>query len=155
MVLVKCVDLCKKLNCRQTLFRSTAFYYNLVLPPVLKDGISKQWYDHGIQTFDKLYEGDTLMSFEQLQQKYLLPSKFFLKYLQVRHYIQTQKGGRLSNLPLSPLEAMLFDKRGPKGFLSFIYGKFLQAMTGAVCNAKSKWEKDLEYLFTDDEWETI
>lgn len=50
---------------------------------------------------------------------------------------------------------MLFDKRDPKGFLSFIYSKFLQAMTGAVCNAKSKWEKDLEYLFTDDEWETM
>ncbi len=44
-------------------------------------------------------------------------------------------------------------KKDPKGFISVIYGKLLQAMTGAVCNAKSKW--DLEYLFTDDEWETI
>lgn len=132
------------------MFRSTAFYYNFCLPPVFKDGFSKQWYDPGIQTFDKLYEGDTLMSFEQLQHKYFLPSKFFFKYLQVRHYIQTQQGGRLSNLSLSPLEAILFDKRDPKGFISVIYGKLLQAMTGAVCNAKSKWEKDLEYLFTDD-----
>lgn len=57
---------------------------------------------------------------------------------------------RLSNHSLSPLKAILFDKRDPKGFISVIYGKLLQAMTGAVCNAKSKWEKDLEYLFTDD-----
>lgn len=48
-----------------------------------------------------------------------------------------------------------FIKKDPKGFISFVYGKLLQVMSGAVCNAKSKWEKDLEYLFTDDEWETI
>lgn len=82
-----CTDLRKKMNCKQTLFRSTAVYYNLFLPPDLKDGITKQWYDCGIQTFKKLYEEDTLMSFEQLQQKFYLPSKFFFKYLQVRHYI--------------------------------------------------------------------
>lgn len=52
---------CKKLNCRQTQFRSTAFYYNLFLPPVVKAGISKPWYDHGIQSFDRRYEGDTLV----------------------------------------------------------------------------------------------
>lgn len=68
------MDLRKKMNCKQTLFRSTAFYYNLFIPPALKDGIAKQWYDRGIQTFDKLYEEDTLMSFKQLQQRCILPS---------------------------------------------------------------------------------
>lgn len=38
------------------------------------------------------------MSFEQLQQKCILPSKFFFKHLQIRHYIQTQQGGCLSKV---------------------------------------------------------
>lgn len=95
------------------------------------------------------------MSFEQLQQKFYLPSKFFFKYLQVRHYIQTQQGGRLSNLPLSPLEDILSGKSNPKGLVSFIYGKLSHSMAGDLCNAKSKWEKDLECSFDDNEWEII
>lgn len=143
------------MKCKQTMFRSTAFYYNPFLPPVLKDGIAKQWYDQGIQTFDKFYEEDTLMSFEQLQQKCTLPSKFFFKYLQIRHYIQTQQGGRLSKLPLSPLEAILAEKKGPKGLISFIYTKLLQLMAGNIRDVKSNWEKDLDRSFTDDEWKAI
>jgi len=143
------------MKCKQTLFRSTAFHYNLFLPSALKDGITKQWYDCGIQTFEELYDGDTLMSFEQLQQKFYLPPKFFFKYLQVRHYIQTQQGGHLSDLSLSPLEDIMSNKNDPKGLLSFIYGKLSQLMAGNLCNVKSKWEKDLECSFSDNEWETI
>ncbi len=50
----------------------------------------KHWMDKGISKIADLYSEGTLMSFQQLIDKYNLPRKHFFKYLQIRSFIYSQ-----------------------------------------------------------------
>ncbi len=51
-----------------------------------------QWTNKGIWILDYLYEGEHVVSFNHLKQKYNLPNNDFWKYLQIRHcLLATQK----------------------------------------------------------------
>ena len=46
------------------------------LPSKLRTGF-KKWGRNGLVMFDQLFDGEVLMSYEQLRQKYNLPAHFF------------------------------------------------------------------------------
>ncbi len=50
----------------------------------------KNWQMKGLSMVENLYEGGTLMTFQQLVTKYNLPKKHFFKYLQIRSYIYSR-----------------------------------------------------------------
>ncbi len=145
-----CNFFCKKLICMQTLFRSTEFYYNLFLPPVLKDGISKAWHDHGIQSFDKRYEGHTCLSNNYNRNTFspLNSSSTYRLDIIFRHGIKI--------VSLSPLEAILFDKSDPKGFISFIYGNSSRRglVLSAMLNLNGEKTWSIYLLMMSGQWYT-
>lgn len=52
--------------------------------------MTKQWALKGICKVGDLFEGDTLMPFKDLNEKFGIPMKHFFKYLQIRSYNQCQ-----------------------------------------------------------------
>jgi len=66
-----------KFHSVRTLYGSTPFHFNSVLPGALRDGITKDWYNRGICTFGHLYDHSSLRSFEQLRLAFGFPSAHF------------------------------------------------------------------------------
>lgn len=66
-----------KFHSVRTLYGSTPFHFNPVLPGALRDGITRDWYNRGICTFGHLYEHNNLRSFEQPRLAFGLPSAHF------------------------------------------------------------------------------
>lgn len=57
--------------------------------------------------------------FEELPSQYGLPHTHFFKYVQVSHFIISEKEGNLSPLEELPLEKRMCDRLGSKGFISY------------------------------------
>ncbi len=51
------------------------------------DGGLKMWFDKGVEKISDLYAEDSLMSYNQLCEKYDIPRKHFYKYLQLKHFV--------------------------------------------------------------------
>lgn len=64
------------------------------------------------------------MTFEQLRTKFSLPVKHFFKYFQVRNYINTIQGGHLRSLSSLPIDNTNTEKKGSKGFVSYMHVNF-------------------------------
>lgn len=114
-----------KFHSVHTLYGSTPFHFNPVLPGALRDGITRDWYNRGICTFGHLYEHNNLRSFEQPRLAFGLPSAHFFKYLQVRDFIRVQQDGKLIPLEDSEIDSMMRDKHNSKGFLSYAYNRLM------------------------------
>lgn len=137
------------------LYSSTPFHFNPVLPPALRDGITRDWFKRGVCTFGQLYEDSNLRSFEQLKLLFGLPSVHFYKYLQVRDFIRVQQGGKLIPLVDSEIDHMMRDKHNSKCFLSHTYHGLMSLTENKAFNAKLKWETDTDSTFRDSEWKDI
>ncbi len=95
------------------------------------------------------------MTFEQLRTKFSLPVKHFFKYFQVRNYINTIQGGNLRSLSSLPIDNTITEKKGSKGFVSYMYVNFIEWYGEDTSSSILKWEKDLECNFEQDTWELI
>ena len=113
-----------------------------VLPSALRDAITKKWYEQGIKIFGDLYENDTLMTFEQLSRTFHLPAANFFKYLQVRHFISTL--GNSTPTRLLPIDDILKDVTHPRGIT---FNRISALSDIAPLNARTKWERDLNFTF--------
>lgn len=98
----------------------------------------------------EIYEEDT----QQLRIKFSRPVKHFFKYFQVRNYINTIQG-HLRSLSLLPIDSIIREKKGSKGFVSYMYTNFIDLYGEDVSSSRLKWEKDLECTFKQDTWELI
>ena len=86
-----------KFHSVRTLYGSTPFNFNLVLPGALRDGITRNWYNRYIFTFGHLYEHNFLRSFEQLRLSFGLPSAhFFLNTYKSEILLGYSKVGNVS-----------------------------------------------------------
>ena len=63
--------------------------------PGIRNSVFDIWHTKGIRLLADLYQENMLMSFQQLQEKYSIPSAHFFGYLQVRNFIQS----KMKNLP--------------------------------------------------------
>ena len=127
---------------------------NSSLEFVQKDHGFKVWTQKNIIKLDDLYDGETLMSFQQLKDSYQIPATHFYRYLQLRHFIQSQLGGSLKRPRLSQLESLLTQKINGK-HISLTYD-LLMANNKANTNlVKEKWEQDLGITIDDDHWSLL
>lgn len=55
------------------------------VPPGVEDPVFRLWRDGGITTLGDLFNGSALISFTQLQQKYVFTGLTFFSFVQVGH----------------------------------------------------------------------
>lgn len=72
------------------LSRITPILRNTDFPPGMIDNGFSLWENAGIKTLKDLFEGDRMMSFDQLRLKYSLPRTHFFRFQQVRSFIRNQ-----------------------------------------------------------------
>ncbi len=73
----------------------------------------------------------------------------------MRNYINTIQGGNLRSLSSLPIDNTIREKKGSKGFLSYMYVHFIELYGEDTSSSRLKWEKDLECNFEQDTWEHI
>ena len=126
----------------------TSLQGNPDFPPGTDQGFNC-WRDKGVITLGDLFTGATLMSFNEIQQKYGLPQREFFRFLQIRDFI-LRRTTMSTNPNTSPIERIL--TLDLKGFISIMYDLLRSYTTVDTQDAKRKWESDLEVEITDEDW---
>ena len=114
----------------------------------------KSWVVAGIVYVGDVFEGDNLMSFQQLATKYRLPRQDFWKYLQLRSCILQQK----REFPLSPqtdLQKLMQDNCGAKGGASKYYSYMRKSRPPKLDALKRAWEEDFQSEIVMEGWEGV
>lgn len=135
-----------KLSCFTPIWRNDSF------KPGRQDVGFKQWIDLGISKMKDLFNDHTLMSFQQLVDKYNLPRKHFFKYLQIRSFIHAQSK-TYATPPLSQLEQYTVNHLQGRGQLSKLYNILLNSSKENSHSYLSSWRNDLHIDITTEEWE--
>lgn len=91
------------------LFRLSPIYLNQDFVPGLGLSIFKAWHMKGICVIGDLFQDGSLMSFQQLRQKFDLPKQHHFGYLQIRHYVFSKQRYALDSPALSNLEGFLLN----------------------------------------------
>lgn len=113
----------------------------------------RRWDTKGITKLGDLFSNDSLMSFEQLTQKYQLPKQDFFRFLQIRHYI-TNRTTLMEHREISALEKLLFQQPG-KVSLSLFYDVMRIMSPTNTQRVKRVWEKELSVTINEGTWEDI
>lgn len=95
------------------------------------------------------------MSFDQIKNEFALPRHHFFRYLQVRHFIQSQFAGFPALPPKTPLDSILETKPEVKGILSKLYSAIFDLEDSSLAIIKENWEKDLETDISEARWSKI
>ncbi len=112
----------------------------------------KNWQMKGLSMVENLYEGGTLMTFQQLVTKYNLPKKHFFKYLQIRSYIYSRIKA-YSKPQHSTLEQITLNHMKDRGMVSLFYKTLLAGLKEGSQSYLSAWKRDLQVDITVEEWE--
>ena len=84
---------------------------------------------------------DTVMSFDQLREKYSLPQSHFFRYLQVCSFIATTVKLHPNGFSFSAIEKIL-QSANSKKIISKFYRALLIQNTEYTARVKSLWEAD-------------
>ena len=104
------------------------------------DGGFKIWHAQGLKKLGDLFDGQTLLSFAQPQQRYgLLKSEFF-RYLQIRQFI-TKDTTLLTNSSASQVERAL-SLQFSKKHISIFYDTLNSNSSSTSLATKQSWEND-------------
>lgn len=134
------------------LSRFTPIYGNSNFTPGKADAGFKIWFNQGIKNVCDLYQNDSLMSFEQLKNKFDIPSKHFFKFLQIRHFIATRQNNSLKMPPLSSLENIIITHLKGRGQVSVLYKLFMNNSGESSRSILQAWKNDLQMDIADGEW---
>lgn len=109
------------------------------------------WMDNGLIKIGDLYNGGTLMSFQQLVDKYKLQRKHFFKYLQIS-FIHSQIKTNMEP-SLSTIEQYTVNNVYGTGQLSRFYNMLLAGSKENSHSYLSAWKSDLQMDISVEEWE--
>ena len=112
----------------------------------------KQWMNRGLGMIKDLYSEGTLMSFQQLIDRYDLPRKHHFKYLQIRSFIYSQTKS-LAEPSLSTIESLTIKHLYDRGQLSMFYEVLLDGSKENSDSYLSAWKNDLQLDISAEEWE--
>lgn len=115
----------------------------------------KQWALKGIRKIGDLFEGDTLMSFTDLKEKFGIPETHFFKYLQIRSYIMTKQKHLITRPLPTELEKAMFCENVSSNQISLFYFKFVNSSKESSESKRVAWGVDLHYDLLDSEWNHI
>ena len=139
---LKVWDMIKKWEKRSNMLSPiTPILRNTDFPPGMTDTGFSIWKDAGIVALKDLFEGDSMMSFDQLRMKYNLPQTHFFRFLQVRSFVQNHAGHTFS-LEMSPTENLLDKIRSNRFIVRRCY-EALYKSSRAKDSALQVWAQDL------------
>lgn len=116
----------------------------------------RDWENRNLRFIDDLFEGETLMSFGQLQGKYGLTSTDFYRFLQIRSYLMSHKEWSLIKSRPTDLEMLLIEvtkERKCDKMVSSLYKSLQSCMLGGPPGLKERWELEMNVTIEDREWE--
>lgn len=120
--------------------------------PGRSDGGFKMWFDKGVEKISDLYAEDTLMSYNQLCEKYDIPRKHFYKFLQLKHFVlSTHK--QLSVPPLSKIEELTLSHMNGRGHFSLFYELMLTHSKESSSKKLEAWRIDINEDIHETDWE--
>lgn len=97
----------KKIGAPLTTSRAVKIAKDVDFLPCRLDVGFRGWMEKGLININQLFDGGTLKSFTQLQDKYGLTSKDFYRYLQLRNYLITHEEWNMLKQPPTPIEEFL------------------------------------------------
>lgn len=122
--------------------------------PGRADGGFKTWADKGVQKIGDLYDQGTLLTFNELSIKYLIPSKHFFKFLQLKHFILSKRCEALSEPPLSCLENIMLKHGQGRHQISILYTTIVSYDKESSKDKMKAWSLDMREDIEEAEWAT-
>ena len=104
-----------------------------------KPFVYNQWSDRGIYTLDQLFNGEGMLSFEDLRASFEVPRTSFFLYLRLRSALKCYGVPWGNSLEAHPIIKWLVDSP-VRGLVSRIYAKLMQVSVGELPIVK-KWEQ--------------
>ena len=149
----------KQLKGSVALSRAMPILGNIEFLPSLVDNTYRRWAEKGLKIMNELFDGNTLKSFSQLQDKFDLPSSDLYRYLQIRHYIT--KHTDWDSIKRHPINIEIhfilsFQQTVlTKHQVSHMYKRLMIDTSDNTLHIKGQWEMELNTTIDDDTWEDI
>ena len=121
--------------------------------PGCQDRGFEVWSNRGLTKIGDLFNGQILLSFQQLQQQYGLQKCEFFKYLQIRRFI-TKDTTLLFNCATSPIEKALSLQISKKR-ISVFYKTLSSHSPLTSRPTKHAWEGDLGISIDEVDWQEV
>lgn len=115
--------------------------------PSCQDSVFKVWHEKGLDQLAKLFEGDTMVSFENLKKKYALQQSHFFRYLQIRHFVP-----KTIHPPNMTFVEQILTQPKPKRFISNVYKSFTSNLTSSTDHIRRQWQIDFGEEIDDNKW---
>ena len=112
-------------------------------------------YNNGLGTIGDLYNGEVMMTFEEIKAKFDIPNKHFFLYLQVRSCIAAAQSQKLSVPLLSTLEEAISNYLYSKGQMNFLYNMLVSSSTESSVGRLNAWREDMQEGVSLEEWGTV
>ena len=128
---------------------------NHLFPASLLDNVFDQWFRKGVLNMRSLYENNIFMSFDQVKNKFALPTHHFFRYLQVRHFVRSQFTLFPSLSPNISLDSILEIKPEIKGTISRLYTAIFEMEDSSLSIIKGHWERDFGTGISEEVWSRI
>lgn len=122
---------------------------NHLLPATKLEGTFKKWGKMGPTTCKDFYIDVVFLSFTDLANTFNISKSSFLRYLQVRHFIQTQNLSFPQLPESSNLDVILQTSFTSKGHISNLYPLIMSLNSISTDNLKTKWEEELGVGISD------
>lgn len=135
--------------------RFSPIWGNAGFSPGKNDGGFREWAGKGVKQIMDLYRGESLMSFNEIKERYNVPQTHFFKFLQLRSFISSKQNHSLSCPPLTVLEELALNNQNGRGQISLLYDMFLSASKESSDSKRLAWSEDLNEEITDYEWQQI
>ena len=148
----------KIINAPQSISRAMKISEIIDFKPRHFDSRFKEWENKGLIFIEDLFDGDTLKSFNQLQEKFGLISTDFYRFLQLRSYLTSHKEWQFLTSQSSDLEVFfikMIKKGDGKKIVSHLYKLLQTIVAGSSLGIKEKWELEMNVVIEDQIWEQV
>lgn len=140
---------------KHSLSRFSPIWGNDNFKPGRADPGFRLWANNRLSKVEDLYNGEVMMTFEELRAKFDVPNKHFFKYLQVRSFITTAQNQKLSAPPLSIMERAISSHCYGKGQISFLYDMLVSGSTESSVGRLNAWREDIQEDVSLEEWGSV
>lgn len=134
--------------------RRSSLWHNNLLKVGKKNLYWKSWVEAGIIYIGDVFEGNNLMNFTHLANKYNIPKRDFWKYLQLRSCIRAAQQ-KLPLLPQTELQKLMQGDQGVRSGASRYYSLIRQSHPPKLEGLKRAWEADLRGEIAMEKWKDI
>lgn len=148
----------KKIGAPLTTSRAVKIAKDIDFLPCRLDVGFRGWMEKGLININQLFDGGTLKSFTQLQDKYGLTSKDFYRYLQLRNYLITHKEWNMLKQPPTPIEEFLITnmkEKNTRKIVSELYKCLQTHWSLDSLHIKDRWELEMNVIIEDEEWREV